>query len=351
MKSWALVILGLLLSPLRGLAAEPILEEVAPGVWAALQESRQRFNDSNAVVLVGDDVVWVVDTQANPEWVQGLIAGIRALTDVPVRALVHTHWHGDHTQNDGLYAEAFGDSLEIIGHETLGEDIRERAIPQLREEADGLEARIVAAEERLEKGEARDGGALDAAGKQELAEQIEAARVVLAQRRQPHFREPTRHFSKRMVLRQGTRRVELLHFRGHTRGDVVVYLPAEKVLITGDIVDDLPYGGHGYPREWAQSLAAMEQLDFDRLIPGHGRIHEGKEHLRLVRRFFEAIVSQVAQAVAEGKSLEETQEAVDLGEFRTALVGDDEVAARNYDFFVPATIERAWLEARGELPD
>ena len=87
------------------------------------------------------------------------------------------------------------------------------------------------------------------------------------------------------------------------------------------------------------------------LVPGHGRIHHGKEHLQLVRRFFDAIVAQVAQAVAARQSLEDTQKSVDLTEFRAALVGDDELTARNYDFFVPATIERAWLEARGELPD
>lgn len=345
----ALVMLFLL--PALAQGAEPNLIEVAPGVYAALQDSRQRFNDSNSVVLISDDGVLVVDSQSNPEWVGGLIEDIHALTPQPVKILVHTHWHGDHTQNDGLYVDAFGDSIEIIGHETLGEDIRRRAIPQLQEEADALQARIIAAAERLGRGVARDGSALDAAGKADLAQQIEAARVVLAQRRHPRFMEPTRTFSKRMVLQQGKRRVVLMHFKGHTRSDVVIYLPAEKVVITGDLVDDLPYGGHGYPREWVASLAALEKLDFQILIPGHGAVHEGKEHVRLLRRYFESMVSQVSQAVEAGKSLEETHDAVDLNEFRAVLVGDDEVAARNFDFFVPATIERAWLESRGELPD
>ena len=336
-----------------GVAAtqEVELQAVAPGVYAALQPHAKRFSDSNAVIIVNDTDVIVIDAQASVSWVRSLIGRIRALTDKPVRTLVFTHWHGDHTQNAALYVEAFGDSLTLIGHQTQGEDIRARAVPQLRQEADDLEAAIGDAETRLAAGKARDGSALDDAGKTILAGQIATARVTLGEKRQAQFLVPTQTFDDRLVLRRGARTIELRHYRGHTRGDVVVYLPREKVLVTGDLLDDLPYGGHGYPRAWVQTLAALAELDFTTVIPGHGRVRTGKEHLQLVRRFFTALVEQVQQAVLEGKSLEATQAGLDVPAFRNALTADDAVAVQAFDAFVPATVERAWLEARGELPD
>ncbi len=327
------------------------LVPVAPGVHAALQAADDRFNDSNSVVIEGANGVLVVDAQASTAYVQGLIARIRTLTDKPVRTLVYTHWHLDHTQSAGLYTDTFGDSLEIIGHVSLGDDIRARAIPQLRAEADELEGAILAGKVRLGRGVARDGTPLDAAGKATLAAQIEAANAKLAEKRAPRFVAPTRTVTQEIELHDGERTIRLLHFRAHTRGDLVVFLPAERVLVTGDVLDDLPFSGHGYPREWIAALSALERLDFDIILPGHGQIREGKEHLRRVRDFFTAIVEQVDAAVREKKSLADTQAAIDLTSWRTVLAGDDARAQRNFDEFAPAAVERACLEARAELPD
>ena len=337
-------------SPTAG-AKDVDLVPVAPGVHAALQAADDRFNDSNSVVIEGANGVLVVDAQASTAYVESLIARIRTLTDKPARTLVYTHWHLDHTQNAGLYTDTFGDSIEVIGHVTLAEDIRARAIPQLRAEADELEGAIAAGKVRLGRGVARDGSLLDAAGKAKLAAQIEAANITLAEKRAPHFVAPTRTVTEQLELHDGERTIRLLHVRAHTRGDLVVFLPAEKFLVTGDVLDDLPFGGHGYPREWIAALSSLERLDFDTIVPGHGQIRHGKEHLRRVRGFFTAIVEQVDAAVREKKSLADTQAAIDWTSWRTVLAGDDARAQRNFDEFAPAAVERAWLEARAELPD
>ncbi len=99
-----------------------------------------------------------------------------------------------------------------------------------------------------------------------------------------------------MVLGSGAEAVRVKHWRAHTWGDSIVYLPDSGVLVTGDVLDDLPFGGHGYPSSW---VAALEEL----------------------------------------------------GTYRQQLAGDDPIAGRAWDNFMPPTIERAWLEARGELPD
>jgi glyoxylase-like metal-dependent hydrolase (beta-lactamase superfamily II) len=328
------------------IAAAPLLgdggyeiREVADGVYAALQPSAGRFNESNSAIIVNDRDVIVVDSQSSAAQVRELVAEIRKLTDKPVRYLVNTHFHSDHTQGNEIYREAFP-GVEIIGHPTLLEDVPRRAGAYLEEQIATYDAAIAEAEATLGRGE----------GPADLADRLARGREHVALLRAIALVPPTLTVDDRLVLYRGERRVEILHFRAHTRGDLVVYLPREKVLVTGDLLDDLPYGGHGYPSSWVATLDALERLDFERVISGHGRVQEGKEHLARVRALLASVIAQAAAAVAEGKSLEETQASVDLSALRPGFVAEgDEAAARAFDEFMPALVERAYLEARGEI--
>ncbi|UCE03306.1 MAG: MBL fold metallo-hydrolase [Candidatus Latescibacterota bacterium] len=325
--------------------------EVAPGVHAVLQPGAQRFDDSNSVVLIGDEDVLVVDAQASADQVRALLAKLREMTNNPVRALVNTHWHGDHTQGNSLYVEAFGEQLEIVAHTSVLEDIPGRAKPALDEQIDTWQEAIEAAEERLKAGVDEEGAPMNKEEKKDLERRLERSRKRVDDWRQQRWALPTRTFGDRLLLQQGSRTIELLHLPGHTRGDVVLFLPAEKVLVTGDLLDDLPYGGHGYPRQWIRSLRRLRELDFDTIIPGHGAVRRGREHLDLVLAMFESIVGQVDAAIENGDDLETTKQKVNLETFRQQLAGDDASATSAFESFIPATIERAYLEAKGELPD
>ena len=324
--------------------------EVADGVYAALQPEGNRFNDSNSVVIVSANDVVVIDTQNYPQSNEALIARIRETTDKPVRYVIDTHWHGDHTQGNAVYKQAFPEAL-VIGHPTLAEDIPERAAPQLEEQMDAYRAAVPAAEARLAKGVSRSGEPLDEEGRATLGAQIDKARALLAQMEAVELVTPDLNVDRRLLLENERHEIDIRHYRGHTRGDLVVFLPRQKILVTGDLLDDLPYGGHGFPKEWAAALAELEELDFEILVPGHGRIRQGKSHLVTVREMFEAIVRGAEKARADGTGLDELQASLDLDRYRRTLAGDDPIANRAFDQFVPPTIERAWLEARGELPD
>lgn len=326
-------------------------QQLAPGVVAALQPEAERFNDSNSVIITTDQEVIVVDSQADADAVYALLRWIDEGTTKPVRFLVNTHWHSDHTQGNEIYRRAFPKDLTIVGHETLMEDIPGRAAAYVVEEIGRLESAIPEAEARLESGLTADGKEMTEEEKKQLAVGIEGARERLEAYRQTRFLPPELTYRDRLVLRRPGRTVELLHFQAHTRGDTVVYLPDDKILITGDLLDDLPYGGHGYPGEWIRTLETLEALDFKIQVPGHGRVRQGKDHLRLVLRMLRSLVEQTRTAAAAGKTLEVTQAAVDLGEFRTLLAGNDPPAQQAFDAWMPETIARAYAEARGEELD
>ncbi len=289
----------------------------------------------------------VVDSQSSPAKVRALIAEIRKLTDKPVRYVVNTHWHSDHTQGNQVYREEFP-GVEIIGHTTHLEDVPGRAAPFLAEQIGLYEKGIADAEKSAESGKKADGSPLSDEEKATLPERIARTRHYLEGLRSIEFVPPTLTVDDSLVLHRGSRRIEILHFEAHTRGDLVVWLPREKVLVTGDLLDDLPYGGHGYPGPWIHALETLGKLAFEHVISGHGRIQEGKEQLVRVREMLESVTAQAAAAVAAGKSLEETREAVDLAAVRQSLV-DDETSGRAFESFMPELVERAYLEARGEL--
>jgi glyoxylase-like metal-dependent hydrolase (beta-lactamase superfamily II) len=325
---------------------------VAPGVFAVLQPTARRFNESNSVFVVRQDGVLVVETQSSLAATAAVIREIRARTELPVRQLVLTHWHGDHVQGISAYREAWPE-VEVIGHSSLVEDIRSRAEPQADEEIGRYEEAIAAAKERLRDQVDREGNPLSKDDRAILASQIEAAEATAAGKRavpRP-FAVPDSAYDGELVLGTGPGTVRIRHYRAHTRGDSLLFLPDSGVLITGDVLDDLPFGGHGYPASWVAALEELAALEVRVIVPGHGQVRQGKDHLPWVLEMFRSLVDQVSSSVARDLDLEATQETVDLAGYRDQLAGNDAIAGRAWDNFIPPTIERAWLEARGELPD
>lgn len=334
------------------------IRELAPGLWAALQPDALRFNDSNSLIVETDRDVLVIDSQSDPAKVELLAAEIRRRCDRPVRFVVNTHWHGDHTQGNAVYEKVFGNVI-FLAHGTWWDDVRGRGLPQLHEELDATRTAIERAAERLAKGQTEEGEAMSDEEKTDLAGRIERTQDRVTRLAAIRIPPPTVAFEDRLTLHltwQGKPRpVHLLHLRGHTRGDVVVHLPSERLLATGDLLDALPFGGHGYPSEWIAALDELATLGFDRVVPGHGAVQEGAGHLRLVRKLFAEIVRQAEAAVKAGAELEpardQAMESAPLRALRERLAGEDALANRVFDGFVPSTFERAFLEASGTLPD
>ena len=115
-------------------------------------------------------------------------------------------------------------------------------------------------------------------------------------------------FERSMRLLGRDREIHLLHLgRAHTEGDVFVYLPKEKVVVTGDcVIGWTPYMGDAYPEDWAETLRRLEQLDFAQMLMGHGE-PAGKEWLRLFRGYVEDLVEAVRCEAAVGASLDEVK--------------------------------------------
>ena len=278
-------------------------EEVADEVYF-VSGTGAMVTRSNAMVVVTEEGVLVVDSHITPAAGRALIEGIRRITDKPIRTLVNTHFHYDHSHGN----QAFGPNVRVVGHEYTRHKM---ATAPLEEHTfKGSSERDKQALEELR-------AALETASEEEREDletqiSIQAAHVESTAEIDPV--PPDTTLADKMTFFDGGREIEL-HFlgRAHTGGDVVVFLPAERLVFTGDMMlGGPPWPGDGWVNEWPATLERLKQLDFDLILPGHGPYFRNRELINYVQAFHRELWQVVSALHAEGVSAEEAIERIDL---------------------------------------
>ena len=203
-------------------------EQISEHAWAYTAEG-----DPNTGIVIGDDCVLVADTQATPTMAQDVIRRIREVTDKPIRYVVLTHYHAVRV----LGASAYG-AQHILASEDTRDLIRERG----------------------EQDKASEIGRFP-----RLFNDVSSVPAGMTW--------PTLTFNRKMTLWLGTLEVQLLQLgRGHTKGDTIVWLPGERALLSGDLVEfgATPYAGDAYFKDWPQTLENLAALEPAVLVPGRG---------------------------------------------------------------------------------
>ena len=278
------------------------LKPVADGIYAAIAAPRYKVN-SNAAVIVTNDGVIVVDSHSKPSAAQALYREIRSVTKQPIKKIINTHFHWDHWQGTQFYKDTNAD-VEIIASQRTKENLSN---PEAGSGGYGyIEKQLKTVPKEIEKLKDDIQRSGDAAQKARLESNLQQAEAYLEELKHLVPPLPTRTFSKSVTLNEGGREVQILLLgRGHTDGDVFIYLPQEKVVATGDaLIDWMPFMNDGFPEDWVQTLNALEQFDFDHIIPGHGGVLP-KTGLTFFRDYLSDLLAAVKKASAEGASLDE----------------------------------------------
>ncbi len=280
-------------------------DKLAEGVYAYTAEG-----DPNTGIIIGDDGVMVIDTQATPKMAQDVIRRIREVTDKPIKYVVLSHYHAVRVMG----ASAYG-ADHIIASEATYDLIVERGQFDFDSEVGRFP--------RLFQG-------------------VESV---------PGLTWPSITFKTGMTLWMGKRRVELLHLgRGHTKGDIVAWLPEEKILFSGDLVEfgATPYTGDAYLTDWPQTLANVRALGAEKLVPGRGDALTTPETVEAAISGTQDFLTQMFESVkkgrAEGKELNEIY--TETYKVLQPKFGDWVI----FDHCLPFDITRAYDEA-GEYPD
>jgi glyoxylase-like metal-dependent hydrolase (beta-lactamase superfamily II) len=345
-----LMLLGLALFAPAARAQSFDIIKVADGVYAAVGHTGVASN--GAFIINKDDVV-VVDTHFRPSWARELIAEIRKITKKPVRFVVNTHWHNDHVQGNQAYVSAFGSGVEYIAQHTTREDMASKAIPGVQTQlTKDIPERIARTEKMLADGKGPDGTPLTDVGRSNLAGRLASDKAYLDELKSIQITLPTITFERSLVLHRPDRNIHILFFgKGHTRGDIVVYLPKEKVVITGDLLTDgIPFMRDAYPSQWIGTLDSVRNLDWDTALSGHGPVQKGKEQVDKLLAYMKDMVAAVKDALGKGMSLEDAKKSIDLSKHQPAFPA----YATNPQGFVGSSglaVERTWAELTGKIPD
>ena len=303
----------------RGQAQATLFEfkKVATGIYGAIAKPTAMLN-CNAAIIVNRDHVLVVDTHSKPSAAKALIRQIRdEITLLPVRYVVDSHLHGDHAMGNEAYPEVFGANVEVISSVKTREWMEKLGMSRLKESIAHLPTQAAELRRKLETSKDESERAI-------LRAHIEGLEEYKKEMTPPRVTLPSMTFERRLVIHRGGREVHLLFLgRAHTAGDVVAFVPSERVIATGDLMHGLlPYMGDGFPDEWPATLKALEALEFDRVIPGHGSIQEGKSVLSQFRGYVEEITEKVSRGIERGQPLEELKKSITLGTL-TSLKAED----------------------------
>lgn len=344
-------------SPLaRAQHAAPTRTEVAPGVHVfATPPYGEVGLDGNSVAIVGGDGVLVFDTNGTPAAARAVLAEIRKLTDKPVRYVVNSHWHWDHWYGTEVYREAFPDVVVIA--QDRGRRMMEG--PAIAFNKPGLERDLPGYLEMLEKRQAELGAQqppVDSARLAALRERIAMVRFFLEQKRAVRHVLPNLTFEKRLTLHLGDRVVEVRHEeRAVTPGDAYLWLPQDKLLLTGDLlVNPVGFALSCYPTGWLRTLESLDALDAALIVPGHGAPLKDEALLHATAEVFRKLLAHGRDAKARGLDADAAKAEIlpALEPLRKQIAGDDKAAYESFPtYLVDWYLHRVYDELAGPLGD
>ncbi len=287
-------------------------EELTDGVHFAIGTGAMVVM-SNALVIINDDHVMLVDSSVTPAAARALVAQIKAeLTDKPIRYVINSHYHFDHAHGNQI----FGDEVEIIGHDYVRQMHLSNVLEQRtnRSFTEIIPSQLDSIREQIVRSDGQNRDRLEAS--------LRISEAHWNALQETEVTPPNVTYSETMTLVKGGREIQL-HFlgRGHTGGDTVVLLPVERLVFTGDFLLGHPNGpilsymGDGFVNEWSQSLGRLKELDFDLIVPGHGEPFRDRDYISVYQRYLRELWKQVSTARNQGHSVAEAVDTVDLSQF------------------------------------
>src|SRR6202163_3068058 len=287
------------------------IEKVADDVYAALARP-QVMTNCNAAIFVNSQDVLLVDAHSKPPAAAALIAQIKKeITPKPVRYLVNSHFHWDHTQGDAAY-KASGARVDIIASDMTKQLMAQLSRSRLKESLDGVPPQIDDLQARL----AKTTSAADQAHYRDLIRQLQAYQTEM---KNYTLELPTITFAKSYVVKDSAGDLHIeFHGRAHTAGDIAVFSPQKRVVASGDAISGfLPSMADGYPKPWPTTINSVGQWAFDQIIAGHGPVQHDRSRMMHLRDYIEELTGRVVEGKKAGRPLAELQKTFTIASFKS----------------------------------
>jgi cyclase len=310
---FAAVIAGWLWVDARAQVGEPIVsgahrfQKVADGIYYATSSGTMNVGANSPIILTDSEAI-VIDSEITPAAARALVTDLKAITDKPIRYVIDSHYHYDHAHGN----QVFNASAQVIGHDNTYKRLLTNVMEQYTylSSVQGIPSRVETLRQRI-------GQEKDAQQKATMERQVASSLAYLEQVKEIKVTPPNLTFKNTMNLHLGGREIQLLYLgRGHTDTDVVVFLPRERIVATGDLMESqISYMGDSYPDEWPATLDKLRALDFDTVMPGHGVVFKGKTKIEAFQGYVREVTRQSNEFRKQGLTAEQAAAKIDVTKF------------------------------------
>jgi glyoxylase-like metal-dependent hydrolase (beta-lactamase superfamily II) len=277
------------------------LQKAANGVYFAHARPQAMLNCNAAIFVRSKDVV-VVDAHSKPSAAASLIHQIqREITEKPVRYVVNTHFHWDHTQGDHAY-RLTGEKVDFIASASTKQLMSDLAVARMK-------ASVGAVPQQIDALRARAARSASTAEKAFCADQIAQMEAYQTELKNYTLELPTITFDRSYLLQDPAFDLHIdFHGHSHTAGDIFVFCPQQRAIATGDAIHGfLPNIADGFPRVWPGTIDAVGHADFQYLMGGHGPLQTDRTVMTSQRNYIEELTGKVAEGKKAGLSVAEMQ--------------------------------------------
>ncbi len=320
--------------------------KLADGIYQFTVGSDGYVEQLNSVAVVTDQDVLVFDTTTRPSTAKRIIAEIRRITPKPVRYVVNSHWHPDHWSGNEAFMSAFP-GAEIIGTEKERDFMLNMAAlwPTLLPKSLAEQEKSVA--EQFAANKRPDGTPLTSELRAQIQLELQQIRDMVAEQLTVKRVYPTITYTDRMILRHGGREFDFISVTGDAAATTALYLPKERLLLTGDTVSyPLPY--YTPPlSEHAKSLRALASLSATTIVPGHGPAFHDTAYMLLEAELFEDVLRQVQAVLRSGAvTIDDVQARVNFDKFKDRFSRGEATIAEQFPTFTKGMVRKAYIELR-----
>lgn len=308
------------------------IEKLAEGVYVHLAQADSDAV-SNAGFVVLQNSVLIFDSHSTPEAGQRLLAEIREITPKPIRYILNSHYHADHTHGN----QALGAAQQIISATHARRDVLQQDIPSMNFSL-GL------AHSQLEKMQKDLLQSADVQEQNALKNKIRERREFVDRMARLKILVPTLTVDDRLDLHDGPRNLELLYLgRGHTDGDLVLFIPKDRVAFTGDLFYNsaLPYTQDASLLEWVATLGELLKLEADVFVPGHGPCGT-RDDVKEFKNYLEDLKALVEPGIVRGDSMQQILRDVRL---------PPRYASYDFQNFFQSNLQKMYVELKSQAPN
>lgn len=305
------------------------IDEVADDVYAVVRNEPPGLAvDCNVLLIINEHDVVMVDANIGPESATATLDALAKITDKPVSAIIATHYHDDHMGGVATIRKRFP-NVELIAHKSANQAItdllkpaREGMIAVAPQMTGWLKGLIAA-------GTSAEGTPITDEQRASYESDIRIADRYAIEMKDISLPFPTKSVDSKLILKRGKRTIEILHLgEGHTPADLVVWLPNERVVASGDLVVwPVPLVGDNQSNvpAWSKTLAEVEKLGFKTLIPGHGPVMHDAKYLHRLQSFYAEVTKTVDDQMKAKVSLDSMIKTLKFEDQKRAFCGESTV--------------------------